>query len=69
METIDMTNVASVALATIAYCKIKVIIMRSGNNNSVQKGLSMALKKFNDRFDVSFISLGTMIYFSVRQML
>jgi hypothetical protein len=37
---------------------IKVIVMKSGNNNSVQKGLAMALKRFQHKFDLTYISLG-----------
>ena len=37
---------------------IKIIVMRSGKNNSVQKGLAMALKRYLDIFDLTYISLG-----------
>ena len=38
---------------------IKIIVMRSGKNNSVQKGLAMALKRYQeDKFNLTYISLG-----------
>ena len=40
------------------YRKIKVIVLRSGKNNVVQKGLDLAFKKYNDRFEVEYISIG-----------
>ena len=38
--------------------KIKVIVLRSGKNNVVQKGLTLAFKKYHDKFDVEYISIG-----------
>jgi hypothetical protein len=42
--------------------KIQVIVMRSGKNNVVQKGLAMAFKKCPERFDVKYIRLGKKMY-------
>ena len=38
--------------------KVRVVVQRSGNNSIVQKSLNLALKKFQNQFQIEYISMG-----------